>query len=84
MAKTQKELSLKDGNQTLQAAFNDVDDSLTTGGFLTGKIGRRIEVGGAGSVETYSYIEDGVLLYVLTLTYTDSTKATLVSAERTS
>lgn len=81
--RTDKQLSNRDGFQTLQASFNEEDFSLTTSGFLTGKVGRRIEVGGAGAVETYTFLEDGDVLYVLTLTYTDVTKATLLSAERT-
>lgn len=83
MAETQKLLSHYDQNQTLKAAFNDVDSSFSNSGFLTGKVGRKILVGGAAEVETYSFIEDGVVLYVLTLTYTSDTKETLVSAERT-
>lgn len=81
--RTDKLLSNRDGNQTLQAAFNEEDFSLTQAGFLVGKVGRRIEVGGAGAVETYTFLEDGDTLYVLTLTYTDGTKTTLISAERT-
>lgn len=81
--RTDKSLSNRDGFQTLQAAFNEEDFSISTGGFLTGKVGRKIEVGGAGAVETYTFLEDGDTLYVLTLTYTDATKTTLLSAERT-
>lgn len=81
--RTDKFLSNRDSGQTLQASFNEEDFSLTTAGFLTGKVGRKIEVGGAGAVETYSFMEDGDILYVFTLTYTDGTKTTLLSAERT-
>lgn len=81
--RTDKLLSNRDGFQTLQASFNEEDFSLTTAGFLVGKVGRRIEVGGAGAVEIYTFIEDGDTLYELTLTYTDASKTTLLSAERT-
>jgi hypothetical protein len=81
--RTDKQLSNRDAFQTLQGAFNEEDFSITQAGFLVGKVGRRIEVGGAGAVETYTFLEDGDTLYVLTLTYTDGTKTTLLSAERT-
>jgi hypothetical protein len=81
--RTDKHLSDRDGFQTLQGAFNEEDFSITQAGFLVGKVGRRIEVGGAGAVETYTFLEDGDILYVLTLTYTDGTKSSLLSAERT-
>lgn len=82
-SRTDKPLSNRDSGQTLQASFNEEDFSLSTTGFLTGKVGRRIEVGGADEVETYTFMEDGDVLYVFTLTYTDASKVTLVSAERT-
>lgn len=83
MSKTAKKPSGVDSNQALKTAFNEVDASMTQAGFLVGKVGRKVEVGGAGAVETYTFIEDGVVLYVLTLTYTDGTKSQLLSAERT-
>lgn len=83
MSKTKKSPANIDSNQVLKSSFNEVDASVTQSGFLVGKVGRKVEVGGAGAVETYTFIEDGVVLYVLTLTYTDGTKAQLLSAERT-
>lgn len=83
MANTKKPMSLLDANLTERSAFNEVDASFTNSGFLTGKIGRKIEVSGSGATEIYTFIEDGVTLYVLTLTYTDSSKENLLSAERT-
>ena len=83
MIKTKKGPSNVDSNQALKTAFNEVDASMTQAGFLVGKVGRKVEVGGSGAVETYTFIEDGQVLYVLTLTYTDGTKAQLLSAERT-
>lgn len=83
MGQTKKFMTDNDPMQTLQGAFNEVDFSFTQSGFLTGRIGRKIEVGGSGAVEIYTFKEDGITLYELTLTYTDSTKATLLSAERT-
>jgi hypothetical protein len=83
MSDTTKTMSQRDADQTLKSAFNDIDCSYTNSGFLTAKLGRKIEIGGASNVETYTFIENGVTLYVLTLTYSSPTKETLVSAERT-
>lgn len=81
---TGKNLSNRDGFQTLQAAFNEEDFSFTTSGFLQGKLGRKVEVTNpSAAVEVYTFSENGTTLYELTLTYTDGTKATLLSAERT-
>lgn len=83
MANTTKPMSMLDANLTERSAFNDVDASFTQAGFLVGKVGRRVEVSGSGSTEIYTFLENGVVLYALTLTYTDSSKDTLLSAERT-
>lgn len=88
MAHTVKRLSERDGNQTLQGAFNDVDDSLTTNGYLVGKVGRKIvqaisTTNTAGDTATFTFSEDGITLYTLVIIYTDSTQAVMISAERT-
>ena len=84
MANTTKTMSKLDAPQAMKSAYNDVNASITTDGFLTGKIGRKIEMASPDSVtEVYSFMEDGVMLYEITVIYTDSTKETLVSAERT-
>lgn len=81
---TGKSLSNRDGFQTLQAAFNEEDFSISTGSFLQGAVGRKVTVGTPSTtVETFTFSENGVTLYELTLTYSDSTKNVLVSAERT-
>lgn len=88
MANTSKGLSERDANQTLQHAYNGVDASITTSGFLTGKVGHKVTLAisttsAANDTQTYTFLDNGTTLYVLTLIYTDSTYATLVSAERT-
>lgn len=81
---TAKRLSDRDGFQTLQAAFNEEDFSLSTGTFLQGKVGRKVEITNpSATVEVFTFSENGTVLYELTMTYTDSTKETLLSAERT-
>jgi hypothetical protein len=88
MSKTNKLLSERDYAQTLQLSFNDVDASVTTTGFLLGKVGRKVEVdvsGGSTAIYTFKELQNGVYvtLYAYTLIYTDSSRTQLVSAERT-
>lgn len=88
MANTSKRLSDQDANSTLRGAFNDVDFSLTTNGFLVGKVGRKVEqtistTNVANDTEVISFYESGTLLYTLTIIYTNGTRDVLLSAERT-
>lgn len=80
---TAKQLSNRDSGQTLQASFNEEDFSITTTGFLQGFIGRKVECDDQGAVEVYTFSENGKFLFEYTVTYTDGTKAQLLSAERT-
>lgn len=90
MARTNKPLSDQDPQQTLQYAFNDVDATLTTNGFLVGEVGRKITLTVstttvANDTYTYSFYDPlSVLLYQIQLIYTDATQATLISATRIS
>lgn len=89
MAKTQKALSERDGNQVLQASVNDVDGSLTTAGFLTGKVGRKVvqtisTTTVPNDTVTFDFQELGISLYELKIIYTDATQAVMLSAERIS
>jgi hypothetical protein len=87
MSRTTKKGTRKDGMQTLQMAFNDVDASLTTNGFLVGKIGHKVTLEITtttilGDTELYTFLDNDQLLYQIKLVYTDSDKAQLISAER--
>jgi hypothetical protein len=87
MSTTRKGLSERDANQTLKGSFNDVDSSLTTSGFLIGKVGRKVEAvisttNIANDTITYSFSEDGNALYTYEIIYTDGTRTVLLSAER--
>jgi hypothetical protein len=88
MGKTTKRSTRKDGMQTLQMAFNDTDASITTNGFLVGKVGHKVTLqvtttSSSNDTEIYTFLDGEQLLYQLTLVYTDSGKTQLVSAERT-
>lgn len=85
--KTAKKSSKKDGMQTLQMAFNDSDASITTSGFLTGKVGHKITLeiittNVADDTEVYSFFDETNLLYEIKLVYTGASKSQLISAER--
>jgi hypothetical protein len=91
MANTTKQGTRLDADQAIQGAYNDVNSTLGVDGFLTGKVGRKVELtlNGAGDVdaslyvtETYTFSENGTVLYVLEIIYTDSSREQLVSAER--
>jgi hypothetical protein len=85
MAHIEKKFSERDANQTLQSAYNDVDATISTNGFLVGKVGNKVTVtANSATVDTYTFFDNAVQLYQIQLTYTDSTKATLVQAERIS
>lgn len=89
MAITQKAPSDLDYSQNIQGAYNDVDATLSTNGFLVGKVGRKVVVTVstttvANDTETYAFSENALALYSLKLIYTDGTRSTLMSAERIS
>ena len=88
MANTTKGLSERDYQQTLKASFNDIDSSLTTNGYLTGKIGRKIVQAITTTTVTddtaiFTFSESGTMLYQLTIIYTNSSQSVMISAERT-
>lgn len=87
MSKTTKKGTRKDGMQTLQMAFNDVDASITTNGFLVGKIGHKVTLeivttNTMSDSELYTFLDGEELLYQIKLVYTDAGKTQLLSAER--
>jgi hypothetical protein len=89
MSITQKPLSHLDYEQTMQSSYNDVNATLSVDGFLTGKIGRKVELAISTTTivddtETYSFSENGTALYSLRIIYTDGTRAQMISAERIS
>lgn len=78
-----------DANQALQQSFNQVDASITTNGFLIGKVGNKI----TQTISTTTVLNDTATfnfycdlttpLYTYVLVFTDSTQSTLISATRT-
>jgi len=89
MAITQKPLSHLDYEQTLQSSYNDENATLSVDGFLTGKVGRKVELAVSTTAvlddtETYTFSENGTPLYQIQIIYTDGTRSLMVSAERIS
>ena len=88
MSITKKPPTKLDYEQALQGSYNDVNSTLSVDGFLTGKVGRKIELTIstttiANDTEIYSFSENGIALYTLTIVYTDGSRAQLSSVERT-
>lgn len=78
-------VSKHDGMGALKHAFKDDAEALMViDGFLIGAVGRKILVTyPTNSTEVYTYKEGSTTLYVVTVTYEDSTKQNLTSVERT-
>lgn len=84
-----KLLSERDANQTLQSAYNDVDATISTNGFLVGKVGNEVTLTVstttvAGDTYTYTFFDNAIQLYQIQVIYTDSTQAQMISAKRIS
>lgn len=84
---TQKKFSQRDADQTLQAAFNDVDSTLTVNGFLVSVVGRRVDVtittvNNPSDTQLFAFSENGIALYTLQVTFTDNSYSQLLFAER--
>jgi hypothetical protein len=86
---TKKPASDLDASQNQQNSFNDVNSTFGVDGFLTGIVGRRVDMAIstttiANDTETYTFSENSVNLYVYKVVYTDGSRATLLYAVRTS
>lgn len=89
MANTSKTMSKLDEGQVVKSAFNEVDKSITTNGFLVGKVGHKVELAisttnVANDTETYTFSDNGTTLYSLEIIYTTGTRDVMLSAERIS
>jgi hypothetical protein len=90
MTQTAKLMSDRDASQTQKFAYNDINASVTTDGFLAPMVGRKITqtistTTVLNDTTTISFFEDSgsTLLYTYKIIYTDATQATWLSAERT-
>lgn len=88
MSSTSKIMTQKDADQVIRSAQNDVNNTIAVDGFLVGKIGRKVVLTittttVANDTEVYVFSESGTNLYTITVIYTDGTRTTMLSAERT-
>lgn len=87
MDSTTKEPSQLASQNVLRAAFNDVDATLTVNGFLVGKVGRKVEQAISTTTvtddtETFTFSENGTVLYSIRVIYTTGARSVMLSAER--
>jgi hypothetical protein len=83
MADSKNPLSTYDQEQILQKVY-DPSAVLAVGSFLSKEVGNQILWSSINSTtEAYTFYEGTNLLYVLTIVYTDNTKAQLLSVTRT-
>lgn len=83
MANSSKPMASEDANQTLRFAFDPATRTISTSSFVNAKIGHKITVTAfSSSADDYSYFDGATLLSTVRVSYTDSTKATLLSVER--
>lgn len=88
MAESDKRLSEYDQQQIMQKSYNKEGSTLGVDGFVVGKVGRKIDravttTTVTDDTEVYTFTEDGNTLYTLTIIYTDGTRESLLSVERT-
>jgi hypothetical protein len=86
---TSKPASNLSSENTLRSAFNDVDSSITTNGFLVGKVGHKVTAALsttsiANDTITYSFFDGSTALYQLKLVFPSAQTLPLLSAERIS
>lgn len=85
MANSEKSMSASDANQNLRFAFNEQDKTLTTGPFIASKVNHKvIKANTSSTIEQYSYYDGSLLLYVIEVEYTTSSKDDLLRVERIS
>lgn len=88
MGVTAKRLSDQDANNTLRHAYIPEDGTISVNGFIAGKVNRKVDVAIqtttiANDTEQFTFSESGTTLYIIKAIYTDGTRDTLLSVERT-
>jgi hypothetical protein len=83
-----KKASNLSSENIMRSAHVDETATLSINGYVSGKIGRKIALAlattnVADDTEVYTYSEDGTQIMVLTIIYSDATRSTMLSVERT-
>lgn len=89
MSKTQKPASDLDSTQNIQNSFNDINSTLSVDGFLTGLVGRRVDLAIStttvpNDTQTFTFSENGISLYAFKIVFTDATYSLMLYATRIS
>jgi hypothetical protein len=89
MSLTSKPQAQVNQGNAIVGAYNEIDKSLSTAGFLVGVIGRKVVLTistttVANDTETYEHSENGTALFSLKVIYTDGARSLMLSAERIS
>lgn len=86
---TSKPISNMSNENVLRSAHNEVDSSITTNGFLVGKVGHKFTAALstttiANDTVTYTFFDGAVQLYALKLVYATAQTLEVLSGERVS
>lgn len=86
---TSKPMSNMSNENVLRSAHNEIDASITTNGFLVGKVGHKVTTALstttlANDTVTYSFFDGAVQLYQIKVVYGTTQTVDIVSAERIS
>lgn len=80
---TSKQMPVTSEENAIKQAFNIEDKSITTNGFLVGKIGHKVvRTVVSGTVDDYSFYDGTNLLYTFRITYNNSSHDEIDQAER--
>jgi hypothetical protein len=84
MSVTQKNQSSLDFGQTLKSSYNDNSGAFAVEGWVTGKVGRKITItASSATVDEVEFIENGVSLMTLEITYDGAAHDNVTIVERT-
>lgn len=84
MSTTSKKMSDLNFENVLRQAHNPNDGTIATGSFVSSKVGHKITRSDINATtEDYSFHDGSTLLYTLRIIYTDGTRSSISSVERT-
>lgn len=83
MANTTKKPTKNDFEQAIEYAFNENTRTLGTSSFVVSKVNHEINfVDVSATVQDVQYMDEGVVLFTLRLTYSDGTRANIINVKR--
>jgi hypothetical protein len=83
MANTTKKQSTSDFEQAMEYAFNDNTRTLGTSSFVVSKVNHELNfVDASPTVQQIQYMDEGVVLFTLQITYADATRASVTNVKR--